>query len=77
MPVNLPAGVSVESVTMGQEDPGMSSLQEMLDNIQSSNSQNIDEVIEEISLEQIGDGSVLQEVVTPSSSMPLFRDYNM
>ena len=77
MPVNLPAGVSVESVTMGQEDPGMSSLQEMLDNIQSTNSQNIDQVIEEISLEQIGDGSVLQEVVTPSSSMPLFRDYNI
>ena len=75
--VDLPAGVSVEmeSVTM---DTGMSSLQEMIDNIQSNHDQeNLEEVIEEINMEQIGDGSILQEVTTTSAAKPLFRDYNI
>ena len=75
--VDLPAGVSVEmeSVTV---DTGMSSLQEMIDNIQSNhNQENLEEVIEEINMEQIGDGSILQEVTSTSPTKPLFRDYNI
>ena len=80
VPVELPARVNMESVTASVEGPGMSSLQEMFDNIQSSHSKQFDEVIEEISLEQIGDGSILQEVTTNNTSTearPLFRDYNI
>ena len=75
--VDLPAGVSVvmDSVTM---DTGLSSLQEMIDNIQSNHDQqNLEEVIEEISLEEVGDGSILQEITTNSAAKPLFRDYNL